>query len=189
MEGVEHIRAIAWDFDGVLNRAGVAGADGRFRWQHRMQAEFGVETIGLARQVFGQDRRALLTGADDILDRLETWVRDIRFDGRGCAICIASASMMSEAVRGHPVADARALQQRFRAVLTGQTEPEEADLGKLVSLAAVRRYPGRIKCALLGWHALMHALAGAAAVEEDPDIVVDRDPGVAARPAPNGAHR
>ncbi|HMR69123.1 MAG TPA: iron-sulfur cluster assembly scaffold protein, partial [Rubrivivax sp.] len=115
--------------------------------------------------------------------------RDIRFDGRGCAICIASASMMSEAVRGHPVADARALQQRFRAVLTGQTEPEEADLGKLVSLAAVRRYPGRIKCALLGWHALMHALAGAAAVEEDPDIVVDRDPGVAARPAPNGAHR
>jgi putative hydrolase of the HAD superfamily len=81
MEGVVHIRAIAWDFDGVLNRAGVAGADGRFRWQHRMQAEFGVETIGLARQVFGQDRRALLTGADDILDRLETWVRDIRFDG------------------------------------------------------------------------------------------------------------
>ena len=102
---------------------------------------------------------------------------DIRFDGRGCAICIASASMMSEAVRGHPVAEVRALQQRFRAVLTGQAEPAEADLGKLVSLDAVRRYPSRIKCALLGWHALMHALASpgtAHAAEEDPDIVVDR---------------
>lgn len=130
---------------------------------------------------------------DDIRVQLQVdgdTLHDIRFDGRGCAICIASASMMSEAVRGHPVADARALQQRFRAVLTGQTEPEEADLGKLVSLAAVRRYPGRIKCALLGWHALMHALAGAAAAaEEDPDIVVDRTSGGAARPTPNGAHR
>lgn len=113
-------------------------------------------------------------------------LRDIRFDGRGCAICIASASMMSEAVRGHPVADARALQQRFRAVLTGQTEPEEAELGKLVSLAAVRRYPGRIKCALLGWHALMHALAGAAGAEEDKDIVVDRAPGGGGAAVPGG---
>ncbi|MFP5399884.1 MAG: Fe-S cluster assembly sulfur transfer protein SufU [Gammaproteobacteria bacterium] len=111
---------------------------------------------------------------DDVRVQLQVegdTLRDIRFDGRGCAICIASASMMSEAVRGHAVADARALQQRFRAVLTGQAEPDEANLGKLVSLAAVRRYPGRIKCALLGWHALMHALAGAA--DEDPDIVVD----------------
>lgn len=114
---------------------------------------------------------------DDIRVQLQVdgdTLRDIRFDGRGCAICIASASMMSEAVRGHPVADARALQQRFRAVLTGKTEPEEADLGKLVSLAAVRRYPGRIKCALLGWHALMHALqqpvgsTSAVATLEDP---------------------
>jgi len=53
------------------------------------------------------------------------------------------------------------LQQHFRAVLTGEIEPEEAQLGKLVSLAGVRRYPSRIKCALLGWHALMHALAQA----------------------------
>jgi nitrogen fixation NifU-like protein len=85
-------------------------------------------------------------------------LRDIRFDGHGCAICIASASMMAEAVRGGDVAAAQALQQRFRAVLTGQLEPESAELGKLVALAGVRRYPSRIKCALLGWHALMHAL-------------------------------
>jgi nitrogen fixation NifU-like protein len=85
-------------------------------------------------------------------------LRDIRFRGQGCAICIASASMMSEAVKGHTLDEAAALQRRFRAVLTGQLEPEPAQLGKLISLSGVRRYPARIKCALLGWHALMHAL-------------------------------
>ena len=93
------------------------------------------------------------------LDIQNDQVRDIRFSGQGCAICIASASMMSEAVKGHDVHAAQQLQQHFRAVLTGQIEPEETQLGKLVSLAGVRRYPSRIKCALLGWHALMHALA------------------------------
>lgn len=85
-------------------------------------------------------------------------VRQIGFTGQGCAICIASTSMMAEAVEGGSVAAARALQERFRAVLTGQLEPGEAALGKLESLAGVRGYPSRIKCGLLGWHALMHAL-------------------------------
>jgi nitrogen fixation NifU-like protein len=85
-------------------------------------------------------------------------VQDIRFSGKGCAICIASASMMTEAVQGRDVAVAQQLHERYRAVLTGELEPEAAHLGKLISLAGVRRYPGRIKCALLGWHALMHAL-------------------------------
>ena len=89
-------------------------------------------------------------------------VSDIRFHGQGCAICIASASMMTDAVLGQEVAMAQALQARFRAVLTGQMPAEEAHLGKLVSLAGVRNYPGRIKCALLGWHALMHALTAEA---------------------------
>lgn len=93
-------------------------------------------------------------------------VADIAFDGQGCAICIASASMMTEAVLGRDLALARDLQQRFRSVLTGQAEPEGAELGKLVSLAGVRRYPSRIKCALLGWHALMHAIGEAAAAGE-----------------------
>ena len=87
-------------------------------------------------------------------------IRDIRFHGQGCAICIASASMMTEAVRGASVTDAMQRQQHFRAVMTDTEEPREAYLGKLVSLAGVRRYPSRIKCALLGWHALAHALAG-----------------------------
>lgn len=81
MEGIENIRAIAWDFDGVLNRAGVAGADGLFRWQHRMAAEFGIETADLAQRVFGHDPRALMTGTEDILDRLEAWVRETGFEG------------------------------------------------------------------------------------------------------------
>jgi probable FeS assembly SUF system protein SufT len=68
-------------------------------------------------------------------------------------------SMMTEAVNRPRVAPPQALQQRFRAVLTGELEPEAAELGKLISLAGVRRYPSRIKCALLGWHALMHAMA------------------------------
>ncbi len=88
-----------------------------------------------------------------------TQVQDIRFTGQGCAICMASTSMMTEAVKGRDVEAAQALQQHFRAVLTGEEEPGEAPLGKLVSLAGVRRYPSRIKCALLGWHALMHAIA------------------------------
>ena len=86
-------------------------------------------------------------------------VQDIRFTGQGCAICMASTSMMTEAVKGRDVAAAKALQQHFRAVLTGAEDPEDAPLGKLVSLAGVRQYPSRIKCALLGWHALMHAIA------------------------------
>ena len=97
-------------------------------------------------------------------------VNDIRFHGQGCAICIASASMMTDAVLGQEVALAQALQARFRAVLTGQMQAEEAHLGKLVSLAGVRHYPGRIKCALLGWHALMHALtAEAGSVSTEPE--------------------
>jgi nitrogen fixation protein NifU and related proteins len=108
----------------------------------------------------GDDLSVELQVADGRIDA-------IRFQGQGCAICIASASMMSEAVQGRPVEEARQLQQRFRAVLTGEREPEAAQLGKLISLAGVRRYPGRIKCALLGWHALMHALAETATAAED----------------------
>ena len=100
----------------------------------------------------GDDVQVQLQVADGV-------VRDIAFSGQGCAICIASASMMAEAVLGRQEEVARELQQHFRAVLTGQAEPQEASLGKLVSLAGVRAYPSRIKCALLGWHALMHALA------------------------------
>ena len=100
-------------------------------------------------------------------------IGDIRFNGVGCAICIASASMMTEAIKGQDVPEASELQQRFRSVLLGEAEPDEVPLGKLISLAAVRRYPSRIKCALLGWHALMHAISGQDA-PVDPDITTER---------------
>ncbi|HTI45487.1 MAG TPA: SUF system NifU family Fe-S cluster assembly protein [Casimicrobiaceae bacterium] len=95
-------------------------------------------------------------------------VADVGFQGQGCAICIASASMMSEAVMKQDLETVRALHKRFRAVLTGRAEPEGANLGKLASLAGVSRYPNRIKCALLGWHALMHALDGAVQTSDAP---------------------
>lgn len=101
------------------------------------------------------------TCGDDIQVQLQmegNAVKDIRFTGQGCAICIASTSMMTEAVHGRDRQVAEDLQRRFRAVLTGEADAEETSLGKLVSLAGVRQYPSRIKCALLGWHALMHAL-------------------------------
>ncbi len=109
----------------------------------------------------GDDLQVELRVEDDQL-------HDIAFSGQGCAICVASASMMTEAVIGRDVAAAVALHQRFRAVLTGEAQAQEANLGKLISLASVSRYPGRIKCALLGWHALMHALADTANSEPTP---------------------
>ena len=103
-------------------------------------------------------------------------VHDIRFSGQGCAICIASTSMMGEAVKGRDVAFAQQLQQHFRAVLTGEAEPEAAPLGKLISLASVGRYPSRIKCALLGWHALMHALAQEAQSDAGAAVTLEETP-------------
>lgn len=97
-------------------------------------------------------------------------VQDIAFSGQGCAICMASSSMMTEAVKGQDLDFARQLQQHFRAVLTGEREPDEDTLGKLVSLAGVRQYPSRIKCALLGWHALMHAIADPATPSLDLEL-------------------
>ena len=70
---------------------------------------------------------------------------------------------MTEAIKGDSVDSALELQQHFRSLITGQEEVDEDVLGKLVSLEAVKRYPSRIKCVLLGWHALAHALHGDAA--------------------------
>jgi nitrogen fixation NifU-like protein len=87
---------------------------------------------------------------------------DIRFDGRGCAISVASASLMSEAVKGHSRAEVETLYQRVHALLTGNgpagTAAASAELGKLAALAGVAEYPARVKCASLCWHTLHAAL-------------------------------
>ena len=80
----------------------------------------------------------------------------IGFEGRGCSISQASASMLCEAVSGMPAADARALADRFRAMLKG--DEDDADLGDLEALSGVRAYPMRVKCATLAWNALLQAL-------------------------------
>jgi nitrogen fixation NifU-like protein len=84
-------------------------------------------------------------------------IEDIKFQASGCAISTASASLMSEAVKGKTVSEALALGEQFRGVVTGGT-PELHDMGKLEVFAGVRDYPVRVKCAVLPWHTLRAAL-------------------------------
>jgi nitrogen fixation NifU-like protein len=83
-------------------------------------------------------------------------VRDACFEGSGCAISTASASMMTEAVRGKPVDEVRALFDRFHELLTAAPDAEvpEEGLGKLAVFSGVREFPVRVKCATLAWHTL-----------------------------------
>ncbi len=80
-------------------------------------------------------------------------VADARFTGRGCSISQASASMMTEQIKGKTLAQARALVARFRGMMHGEPVSEE-ELGDLVALQGVRKFPVRIKCATLAWVAL-----------------------------------
>jgi nitrogen fixation NifU-like protein len=90
-------------------------------------------------------------------------IADIAFQAQGCAISRASASMMTQAVKGRSRGEARALAARVRALVTGQPDSGGDDLGQLKALGGVARYPVRVKCASLAWHALTAALDGAAA--------------------------
>jgi len=90
-------------------------------------------------------------------------IADIAFEGSGCAISMASASLMTEAIKGQPVAQAEALFEEFHRLVTSRPgEPVEVPeaLGKLAAFAGVRDYPVRVKCATLPWHTLKAALAG-----------------------------
>jgi nitrogen fixation NifU-like protein len=92
-------------------------------------------------------------------------ITDVSFEGAGCAISTASASLMTQAVKGKTVAEAEQLFEAFHAMVTGQdTSAETAErLGKLAVLAGVREYPSRVKCATLAWHTLHNAAHGEAA--------------------------
>jgi nitrogen fixation NifU-like protein len=91
-------------------------------------------------------------------------IRDIGFQGSGCAISRASASLMTQALKGVKVDEAEDTFERFHRMLTdGEPSPELTDsLGKLAVLAGVREFPSRIKCATLAWHTARAALAGKA---------------------------
>ena len=88
-------------------------------------------------------------------------IADVSFEGAGCAISKASASMMTDALKGRTVTEAGALFDRFHRMVT--TPPDQAveDMGKLSSLAGVREFPVRVKCASLAWHTLKAAMKGA----------------------------
>jgi nitrogen fixation protein NifU and related proteins len=88
-------------------------------------------------------------------------VRDIKFKGSGCAISVASSSLMTERVKGATVTATLALFDKIHALLTQADAEPPADLDKLAALAGVREYPTRVKCASLAWHALKAALASA----------------------------
>jgi nitrogen fixation protein NifU and related proteins len=103
-------------------------------------------------------------------DRLSVFVRldgervaDIRFEGAGCAISTASASLMTEAVKGKDRAAIRTLFDKVHALLTQQQASADASLGKLAALSGVREFPARVKCASLCWHTLNAALEHGAA--------------------------
>jgi len=99
-------------------------------------------------------------------DKLTVWLRmegdlieDVSFQGSGCAISRASASLMTTAVKGKTKKEAADLFERFHRMVTGSLDASEAQaLGKLVALSGVSEYPVRIKCASLSWHALRAAL-------------------------------
>jgi nitrogen fixation NifU-like protein len=87
-------------------------------------------------------------------------IEDIRFQGTGCAISVASSSLMTERVKGQSVGVALELFERVHELLTSSHDHEPAaELDKLAALGGVREYPSRVKCASLGWHALKSAVA------------------------------
>lgn len=91
-----------------------------------------------------------------------TTIERASFEGEGCAISKAAASLMTTRLKGKPVAHALGLVEQFRALVTGKLDPEvdAHDLGSLKAFAGVAALPVRIKCALLPWHALRAALDG-----------------------------
>ena len=85
-------------------------------------------------------------------------VKDIRYDARGCAISTASASMMGEELIGKTIEEARTRISEFVALMRGEKEADLDELGDLAALEGVKRYPLRIKCATMSWHAAALAL-------------------------------
>jgi nitrogen fixation NifU-like protein len=116
------------------------------------------------REVPGANRTA--SGDNPLCgDRITLWVKvtgdrieDLGFQGSGCAISQASASLMTTAVIGKTVDQAERLFQAFHRMVTGTEEADRGELGKLFAFAGVREFPARVKCANLPWHTLHAAL-------------------------------
>ncbi|HEX6627142.1 MAG TPA: SUF system NifU family Fe-S cluster assembly protein [Gemmatimonadaceae bacterium] len=85
-------------------------------------------------------------------------ISDVKFSGRGCSISQASASMMTQLVKGKRVTEIDSIRAQFRDLMLGVSQGDEQNLGSLRSLSGVARFPARVKCALLAWNALENAL-------------------------------
>ena len=116
-----------------------------------------------------EDADRIIEGVNPLCgDRMTLYVKlddgridDIRFKGTGCAISVASSSLMTERTKGSTVDESLELFDLVHRMLTEQADDgQSAELGKLAALSGVREYPSRIKCASLAWHALKTALTG-----------------------------
>ena len=109
---------------------------------------------------------------DIYLDVENGIVKDISFQGKGCAISKASASLMSSMVKGKPVEEAERLFEKFHDLITGKLgdNPDTEELGKLAVFAGVRDFPARVKCASLAWHTMINALK-----EEIPKLKAEKE--------------
>ena len=87
-------------------------------------------------------------------------VAEVTFEGSGCSISQASASMMTEALTGKALEDAEGVVTEFRSMMEGTVDPEEETFGDLVALKGVVKYPVRIKCAVLAWDVFQEAIGG-----------------------------
>ena len=94
-------------------------------------------------------------------------LRAVAFEGTGCAISTASASLMTEAVAGQTTSEIAQLFDQFRKAVTGDPEADVEPLGKLAVLCGVKDFPMRVKCATLAWHTLTAALAGGGKVSTE----------------------
>jgi nitrogen fixation NifU-like protein len=124
-----------------------------------------------------EDANRRVEGANPLCgDRLTVWlkmengiIQDVAFQGSGCAISKASASMMTSAVKGKSQEEAETLFDRFHRLVTGGMEQAEAQsLGKLAAFSGLSEFPVRVKCASLSWHAMKAAL-------KEPDTVVSTE--------------
>ena len=114
------------------------------------------------------DADKILEGFNPLcVDKLKLYIKtdgqnitDIAFNGTGCAISIASASLMTDAMKNKSINEAESLFNKFHTLITTEEKFDSDYLGKLTILAGVKNFPGRVKCASLCWHTLHSALAG-----------------------------
>jgi nitrogen fixation protein NifU and related proteins len=126
---------------------------------------------GLRDPYAGEAHHVNPTCGDEVTIRVTSDLSDISYDGMGCSISQASASVLHELLRGKPASDAFAIHQAFVEMMQGrgQVEPDEDVLGDGVAFAGVARYPARVKCALLPWMAFKDA-AARAGVGASPEV-------------------